>query len=85
MTFNEFVDLCRTCICLSPDGYESFNHHKMIVDDDAQDDDLFVMDKTDDLEWDKNCEITVEDNVVIIFQGVERRYIFAKRVELPTT
>jgi hypothetical protein len=85
MTFNEFVDLCRTCICLSPNGHGGYEHHKMLVDDDAQDDDVFVYDDTDGMEWDKDCEITIEDNVVIISQGVERKYIFAKRVELPTT
>lgn len=85
MTFPEFVDLCRTCICLSPNGYNGYEYHKMLVDDDAQDDDVFVYDDTDGMEWDKDCEITIEDNVVIISQGVERKYIFAKRVELPTT
>ena len=85
MTFHEFVDLCRICICLVPDGYGGYEYHKMLVDDDAQDDDLSVFDDTTNIEFDKDCEITVKDNVVTVFQVVARQYVFVKPVTIPNT
>jgi len=82
MTFHEFVHLCRTSIALVPDGFDGYTVHKLLVDDDAQDDDLFVFDATDEVDFDQNCELTVKDNVVTVFQEVERRYMFVQPVTL---